>query len=58
MQQPAIRFEDTTPLSSELTRIETTLYDLIEAVNAEVTAGEEHWVALIVHQILESKRVI
>ena len=36
--------------------VETTLYDLIEAVSAEVNCNEEQWIPLIVNRMLCSAR--
>lgn len=36
--------------------VETTLYDLIEAVSKEVKSGEDHLVSIIVKDKLFSKR--
>ena len=36
--------------------LETTLYDLIEAVSAEVNCNEEQWIPLIVNRMLCSAR--
>ena len=39
-------------------KIETTLYELIEAVNQEVHPGEERLVPVIVEHILETSRSV
>ena len=46
------------PLFSKSAPIETTLYEMIEAVNEEIKSGEEHLVSLIVDHMLFTGRVI
>ena len=38
--------------------IQTTLYEIVEAVNEEVCPGEENWAPLIVSHILGSGRSV
>ena len=52
MQRISQSFCISKPLSSEPTNIQTTLYELIEAVSNEIKPGEEQWVPFIVNNIL------
>jgi len=45
------------PLPKTLT-VETTLYDLIEAVSEEVKSGEDHLVSIIVKDMLYTNRTV
>ena len=38
--------------------VETTLYDLIEAVSEEVKSGEDHLVSIIVKDMLYTNRAV
>jgi hypothetical protein len=46
------RFSISGSVSSGTTRLNTTLYELIQAINEEIKPGEEHCVPLIVDYML------
>jgi hypothetical protein len=52
MQQMVQRFSISGSVSSGTTRLNTTLYELIQAINEEIKPGEEHCVPLIVDYML------
>ncbi|TKJ30649.1 hypothetical protein CEE39_07995 [bacterium (candidate division B38) B3_B38] len=43
---------------SKTATVETTLYDLIEAVSKEVKSGEDHLVSMIVKDMLYTNRAV
>ena len=46
------------PSLLESVSIQTTLYELMEAVNEEIHPGEEHWMSFIVDHMFFTGRVI
>jgi len=52
MRQMAQSYYISESASSGITRLITTLYEMIEAVHEEIKPGEEHWVSLIVDHML------
>ena len=58
MERPTKSYRFLGPLFSKSDPIETTLYEMIEAVNEEMKPGEEHLVSLVVDRMLFIGRVI
>jgi hypothetical protein len=52
MQQMVQCFSISGSASSKTTRLKTTLYELIQAINEEIKPDEDHWVPLIVDYML------
>jgi hypothetical protein len=56
MQALATNLATVPPTSSAPVRITTTLYDLVEAISAEVDSNEDHLVAAAVMHLINSSR--
>lgn len=58
MKQRSKRYTTTIDPRKRISVLETTLYELVEAVGSEVLPGEEQLVPVIVEHILETSRPV